>query len=131
MIPFSTISPSIIVSIPNSISFAVSFICPLVASIRIHSNIDIVVLLGTAFETILTPLRRFDFEHINFMCITPFDKSRIKTSISEIRACVKKIYKYIKFNSISINSCGIVNNFVFADILKVFHNCFFVDNYKN
>ena len=33
---------------------------------------DIVVLDGTAFETMLTPFRRFVLEQINFMCITPF-----------------------------------------------------------
>ena len=52
IIPFSTTSPSMTVSIPISISLAVSLICPCVASIRIHSRIDMVVLLGTALETI-------------------------------------------------------------------------------
>jgi len=61
-----------IVSIPSSISFAVSLISPFEASIRIHSRIDIVVLLGTALETVLTPFKRLDFEHMIFMCITPF-----------------------------------------------------------
>ena len=72
IIPFSKISPSIIVSIPSSISFAVSLISPFDASIRIHSSIDIVVLLGTALETVFTPFKRFVFEHMIFMCITPF-----------------------------------------------------------
>jgi hypothetical protein len=37
-----------------------------------HSRIDIVVLLDTAFDTICNPLKRLDLEQINFMCITPF-----------------------------------------------------------
>ena len=65
-------SPSIIVSIPNSISLAVNLIISVVASIRIHSRIGIVVLEGTAFDTMLTPFARFDFVQMIFMCITPF-----------------------------------------------------------
>ena len=65
--PFSTISPSIIVSMPSSISLAINLIFLPVASIKIHSRIDIVVLFGTAFETICTPLNRFDLLHINFI----------------------------------------------------------------
>ena len=65
--PFSKTSPSIFVSIPSSISFAVNLMFPVVASIRIHSKIAIVVLDGTAFATILTPFKRFDFEQIIFM----------------------------------------------------------------
>ena len=71
-IPFSRISPSTIVSIPSSISFAVNLISLADASISMHSRMDIVVLEGTALETMLTPLRRFALEQINFMCITPF-----------------------------------------------------------
>ena len=67
MIPFSMISPSIIVSIPSSMSFASNLISSVEASIRIHSKIAIVVLVGTAFDTILTPCNRFDFEQINFI----------------------------------------------------------------
>ena len=52
IIPFSIISPSITVSIPSSVSFAVNLILPEVVSIKIHSRIVMVVLLGTAFETI-------------------------------------------------------------------------------
>ncbi len=69
MIPFSTILPSIYVSIPSSISFAINLIVLSLASIKIHSSIDIVVLLGTALDTIWTPLRRFDFEQTNFICV--------------------------------------------------------------
>ena len=65
--PRSAISPSIFVSIPSSISFAVSLISFAEASIRIHSKIAMVVLVGTAFETILTPCNRLDLEQINFM----------------------------------------------------------------
>ena len=72
IIPFSIISPSMIVSIPSSVSLAVSVICPFVVFIRIHSRMDMVVLLGTALETILTPFNRFNLEHIIFMWITPF-----------------------------------------------------------
>ena len=52
IIPFSTISPSMIVSIPSSISLAVNLISPLEASIKIHSKIGMVVLPGTALLTI-------------------------------------------------------------------------------
>ena len=92
MMPFSAISPSIMVSIPSSISFAVSLISPFDASIRIHSSIDIVVLLGTAFETVFTPFKRFDFEHMIFMCITPF---AVIVIILAARTLREKIYKYI------------------------------------
>ena len=68
IIPFSMICPSIVVSIPSSMSLAVSLISPLVASTKIHSRIDIVVLLGTALDTICTPFKRFAFEQTNFMC---------------------------------------------------------------
>ena len=64
--------PSIVVSIPSSISFAVNLIVSVVASIKIHSKIGMVVLEGTALETILTPLTKFDFVQMIFMCITPF-----------------------------------------------------------
>ena len=69
MMPFSMISPSITVSMPSSISLAVSLITPLEASTRMHSRIDMVVLLGTAFDTICNPLKRFDLEHTNFICV--------------------------------------------------------------
>ena len=68
MIPFCKISPSIVVSIPNSISFAVSVMESLEAFKRIHSRIDMVVLLGTALETVCTPDKRLAFEQINFIC---------------------------------------------------------------
>ena len=71
-IPFSAIVPSTFVSIPSSISLAVNLISLVEASIRMHSRIDIVVLEGTALDTILTPFSRFAFEQVNFMCITPF-----------------------------------------------------------
>ena len=57
-------APSITVSIPRSISFAVNVIIPFVASTRMHSRMDMVVLLGTALETVCRPLSRFDLEHI-------------------------------------------------------------------
>ena len=73
IIPFSMISPSMTVSIPSSISLAVSLISPVLVSTRIHSRIDIVVLLGTALETVCTPFKRLDFEHTIFiMCIGSF-----------------------------------------------------------
>ena len=69
-IPGSSISPSITVSIPNSVLFAVSFIPYPVASTRIHSSIAIVVFVGTAFDTVLTPFNNSDLEQVNFiMCI--------------------------------------------------------------
>ena len=48
LFPGSSIVPSIIVSIPSSISFAINLMLSLEASIRRHSNIGIVVLVGTA-----------------------------------------------------------------------------------
>jgi hypothetical protein len=50
-------------------SFAVRVITPFEASRRIHSRIDIVVLFGTAFDTVCTPLKRFDLEQIIFICV--------------------------------------------------------------
>ena len=45
----------------------------LVASIRIHSRIGIVVLDGTAFKDIFTLFKRLLLEQMIFMmCITPF-----------------------------------------------------------
>ena len=67
IMPLSMISPSMIVSIPISISLAVSLISPAEASIRIHSRIAMVVLVGTALETMFTPFKRFAFEQIIFM----------------------------------------------------------------
>ena len=67
IIPPSAISPSMIVSMPRSISFAVSLMIPFVASTNIHSRIGIVVLLDTAFDTICTPFNKLDFLHIIFM----------------------------------------------------------------
>jgi len=52
MAPPSIISPSIIVSIPRSMSLAVNVIIPFVASTMMHSRIDMVVLLEIAFDTI-------------------------------------------------------------------------------
>ena len=52
IIPFSKMSPSIIVSIPSSMSLAVNLISPLEASIKIHSKIGMVVFAGTALLTI-------------------------------------------------------------------------------
>jgi hypothetical protein len=44
-----------------------------VASMRIHSRIGIVVFDGTALSAILTLFNRLDLEQIIFiMCITPF-----------------------------------------------------------
>ena len=67
IIPLSSIFPSIIVSIPISISLALSLISLVEASIRIHSRIAIVVLVGTAFDTILTPFANSDFEQVIFI----------------------------------------------------------------
>jgi len=46
---------------------AINFIIPSVQSIRIHSSIDIVVLFGTALDTICRPLTKLDLEQMNFM----------------------------------------------------------------
>jgi hypothetical protein len=51
-----------------------------------------VVLLGTALETVFTPFKRFDFEHIIFMCITPF---AVFVKIPAETADAKNIYNYI------------------------------------
>ena len=59
--PCSRISPSTFVSIPSSISLPVSLISPVLASIRIHSRMDMVVLEGTAFITILMPFTMASF----------------------------------------------------------------------
>ena len=74
-LPFSIISPSTIVSIPSSISLPVNLISLVVASIRIHSRIFIVVLVGTAFITIPTALFKFDLVKTNFMLITSFQEN--------------------------------------------------------
>ena len=71
MLPASAISPCTVVSIPSSISLAVNLIIPSVASIRIHSNIDIVVFDETAFITMLIPVIKSDFLQINFMGKSP------------------------------------------------------------
>ena len=66
-IPFSAIVPSTFVSIPSSISLAVNLISPSVASIRMHSRIDIVVFDDTAFITILIPVIKSDFLQTSFI----------------------------------------------------------------
>jgi len=86
-----------IVSIPSSISFAVSLISPFVASIRIHSSIDIVVLLGTALETVLTPFKRFDLEQIIFMCITPFAVFVMLSAELPLQKIYIIIYQFVIF----------------------------------
>ena len=54
---------------------------PVVASIKMHSKIAIVVLEGTALATILTPFKRLDLEQIIFMMwITPFRKLYINNN---------------------------------------------------
>ena len=55
IMPRSTISPSITVSMPSSISFAVSLISFADASIRMQLRIGMVVRDGTALDTMLTP----------------------------------------------------------------------------
>ena len=67
IIPFSSIVPSIMVSIPISISLAVNLITSFVASIKIHSKIAIVVLVGTAFNTVLTPFDSSLCEQVIFI----------------------------------------------------------------
>ena len=66
-LPFSIIST--MVSIPSSISLAVNLISFVVASIKIHSKMFIVVLAGTAFITMPTALARFVFEKTNFIIV--------------------------------------------------------------
>ena len=58
----------VIRQMPSSMSLAVSLISSPVVSTRIHSNIDMVVLLGTAFDTVCTPVNRLDFVHTIFIC---------------------------------------------------------------
>ena len=61
------------VSIPSSISLVVNLIWFVVASMRIHSRIGIVVFDGTALSAILTLFNRLDLEQMIFIvCITPF-----------------------------------------------------------
>ena len=67
IIPLSSIVPSMMVSIPSYISLAISLISFADASISIHSRIAIVVRVGTAFDTILTPFSKFAFEQISFI----------------------------------------------------------------
>ena len=52
--------------IPKGVWLLISLV---VASIRIHSRIGIVVLDGTALETILTPLTRLDLLQVIFICV--------------------------------------------------------------
>ena len=73
MIPLSAISPSIVVSIPSSISLAVSFTTSVEASIRIHSRIGIVVFDGNclgydadSFCQIRFRANKFSFEDNSF-----------------------------------------------------------------
>ncbi len=70
MTPCSSISPSTAVSIPSSKSFAIMRMTSVFASIKMHSRIDMVVLLGTAFETMLIPRCRFALEQIIFMLLS-------------------------------------------------------------
>ena len=55
--------------IPKGVWLLISLV---VASIRIHSRIFIVVLVGTAFITIPTALFKLDLVKTNFMLITSF-----------------------------------------------------------
>ena len=74
MRPISITSPSKIVSIPISRSFAVSLMLSAYTSIKIHSKIGNVVFVETAFETMLREFNRFTFEHFIFMLVeTPFE----------------------------------------------------------
>ena len=61
ILPCSRISPATVVSIPSSMSLPVSLISLPLASMRIHSNIDMVVFEGTSFSTILIPLTSASF----------------------------------------------------------------------
>ena len=61
ILPCSSMSPSTLVSIPNSISLPVSLISLVLASMSMHSRMDMVVLEGTAFITILIPLTMASF----------------------------------------------------------------------
>ena len=69
MIPLERISPGTTVSIPSSMSFAISLILFPDASIRMHSRMDIVVLLGTALDTICIPCERYDLAILSSICI--------------------------------------------------------------
>ena len=70
--PFSRIFPSTFVSIPSSISLAVSLISSEDASIKMHSKIGMVVLDGTAFKTMLIPLSNESFLNVSFMAVDNF-----------------------------------------------------------
>ena len=66
--PLSSTSPSMVVSIPRSISLAVNLMTPEVVSISMHSRIGIVVLAGTAFNTVFTPVSNADLLQMIFIC---------------------------------------------------------------
>ena len=72
ILPFSRISPSTFVSMPSSISLAVSLISSVEASIRMHSKIGIVVFDGTALRTILIPFKRAVFWNVSFIVVDNF-----------------------------------------------------------
>ena len=73
MIPFCSMVPVTIVSIPSSMSFVVNLMMLEEASIRMHSKIGMVVLFGTALRAMFTLFDKFDFEQMIFiMWITPF-----------------------------------------------------------
>lgn len=72
ILPCSRIWPSTFVSIPSSISFPVRRISLEEASIRIHSKIDMVVLDGTAFITMLMPFTMASFWNCSFMIVDNF-----------------------------------------------------------
>ena len=65
--PFSSMVPSTTVSMPSSMSLPVSLIWSVVASIRMHSKIGMVVLEETAFRTMLIPLSRSSFLNVSFI----------------------------------------------------------------
>ena len=83
-LPGSIISPWTTVSMPSSISLAVILIFPSVASIRKHSNIDIVVFEDTAFIVMLTPESKSFFLQISFIVKSPLCVS--------VEKCIK-LYK--------------------------------------
>ena len=71
-IPEVSITPSITVSIPRSVSLAVSLISPPAALIRIYFKIGIVVFTGTARDTMPIPLVRDCLEQVIFIKYVSF-----------------------------------------------------------
>ena len=113
MMPLSAISPSMVVSIPSSISLAVRVITPLVASIRIHSRIDMVVLLGTALDTICTPPSRLDLEQISFISYELLSRAQRKNLSRRLRKAYIILLVFIISFLMDVDMCKTVSIILF------------------